>query len=324
MNGEPEKPSSNITGEGSKESTEPKQQKVRESAEGLDKSGSIDERKTEQSSTESKSQSLKMAASSYGEAVSPSKRGFKTSAKLKKAKPPRKKRVESKSQSAEEIADLGTARTETPKPRTSSSSRSLGKKIPSLCTPSASSLRVKSESLRTPSVGANTACSSASRMPMKPEKEPHERVVCRKCEKCNRTITPSSLNMSGNAPQDSPLALTSAGPSDITSAPVDPRLLSPRGSEANLRKNIPIRRPAKSETKTAMEPNQSYPICRCALDPHSSRQFPTSSQRIDIHFDAKFQIRDVDTNLEHTLLINGYFLDKNLMRLTLNGKFCRI
>ncbi|RCN38464.1 hypothetical protein ANCCAN_15600 [Ancylostoma caninum] len=94
-------------------------------------------------------------------------------------------------------------------------------------------------------------------------------------------------------------------------------------AEANLRKNIPIRRPAKSETKTAMEPNQSYPACTCGLDPHPSRQFPTS-QHNDIHFDAKFQIRDVDTNLEHTLLINGYFLDKNLKRLTLNGKFCRI
>ncbi|KAL6732329.1 hypothetical protein Aduo_003100 [Ancylostoma duodenale] len=180
--GEPEKSSSNATGEGSKESAEPKPQKLRESGEGSDKPWSINGRKTEQSSTESKSQSLKIVAPSYGEADSPSIRGFKKSAK-KRAKPPKKKRVEPKSQSTEEIADLGTARSETPKIRTSSSSRSLGKKIPSLCTPSGSSLKVESESLKTPSAGHSTACNSAARMPMGPEKESYERVVCRKCEK---------------------------------------------------------------------------------------------------------------------------------------------
>ncbi|EYC30338.1 hypothetical protein Y032_0005g2586 [Ancylostoma ceylanicum] len=312
-NGSSEKSSTFRTDQtGSNEAIEPKLNKKSTSAEGISKPESMDASKSEKSSRKSKSKFTKMTSSSTSGEESPSKRGFKKSAKkLKKAK---------LKQERNRDADLGTARAVTPKTRTSSSSRSMGRRIASLCTPSASSLKVESESLKTPSVGVSTACHSDSRMLAEAGVEAHERAICRKCEKCNTTITPSTLNTA----QESPLALTSAGPSDITSAPVDPRLLTPRGSELNLSKTIPIGRPAKSETKTAMEPNKSYPTCRCGLDPYTSRQFPPAALRNDIRFDAKFQIRDVDTNLEHTIVINGYFLDKNLMRLTLNGKFCRI
>ncbi|KAK6021921.1 hypothetical protein OSTOST_12397, partial [Ostertagia ostertagi] len=47
-----------------------------------------------------------------------------------------------------------------------------------------------------------------------------------------------------------------------------------------------------------------------------------SSTTAGMNFDAKFQVKDVDTQLEHMLTISSHFVDKHLKKLILNGKHC--
>ncbi|CAJ0595833.1 unnamed protein product [Cylicocyclus nassatus] len=166
--------------------------------------------------------------------------------------------------------------------------------------------RPRSESLK---LIYNTARSKT------PTKRRDEGPVCWRCKKCNATLTPSMVSR-GEAEMESPLALTSAGPTEEST--VDPRLLTPRGSATSLRKSSKSRR-EKSEVKksTLAEP---IPPCTCE-DKIAIRD---SAPENDLNFDAKFELHDVDTDRQHTLVINGYFIDKNLKRLTLNGMFCKL
>lgn len=184
--------------EGSRESTGPESNSMSASAESESKpvaASSIvvplltGEGKSEQNSKEVEPATAlkptKISASISEEATSPSKRGFKKSAKRRKA--PTKERnkdgIRPESQPADPVTGVNTARPETPKTHPSSSGRSLGSSIPSLCTTRPSTLKVESESLKTPPPGLSTACSSASRIPTQAMKEPPKRLVCRECEK---------------------------------------------------------------------------------------------------------------------------------------------
>ncbi|KAK6726022.1 hypothetical protein RB195_004376 [Necator americanus] len=178
-----------------------------------------------------------------------------------------------------------------------SRSKSTGRSMPSI----ASSLKAESESpLQTASTGLNTPQYS------------------------NVSYAHPTINKSGQSASESPFELTSAGHNDITSAPVDSRLLTSSRSGSKSRKKCKSHsRQSIPDENIENVPNISLPVCKCSHRSHVVRSTHSRAPD-DIRFDVKFQLRDIDTNLEHTLNINGYFIDKKLKRLTLNGKFCQL
>ncbi|KAK5980126.1 hypothetical protein GCK32_015002 [Trichostrongylus colubriformis] len=119
------------------------------------------------------------------------------------------------------------------------------------------------------------------------------------------------------AEKESPLALTSAGHSECTSAPIDSRLYTTatdsqlKTAQKTKRESVNVELPTYTLPKFSWNQTQTIGTDAC-------------STADGMNFDAKFQIKDVDTQLEHTLTISSHLIGKNLKSLFLNRKYCRL
>ncbi|XGW23297.1 hypothetical protein V3C99_005492 [Haemonchus contortus] len=107
---------------------------------------------------------------------------------------------------------------------------------------------------------------------------------------------------------------SSGGDSDRTPK-FDSKLYTPRGSKLDSK-------PAQKKKPTIQRIDVGVPTY--TLPTLKQSQSIDSQSSGGMKFDAKFQIKDVDNNLEHVLSVNCHFMDKQLKKIVLNGKHGRI